>query len=916
MSEKAEEFGEMIRTMEQEIQKGYIGQEEVINQILLTVVAGGNVLLEGVPGLGKSLLVEQLGRVVEGTSFNRIQFTPDKLPSDIVGVEAYNEDKGFYVEKGPIFANFILADEINRAPPKVQSAMLEAMQEHKVSIGDQTFHLPEPFFTLATQNPTEQGGSLHPEETVYLNGELMKAKEALELAKSEGEVVHEDEDKRIYEAEGLVGNHLNSDGNVEETGCMVYEKDYEGDMYTIETRTGRSIEVNATHPLLVNDSGRLRWKKAEDLKEDDFLVHPETVDLPEKNFSGHEEVVDELQDEFNVIKEEEIEQALNSVEDGSFSSEDVDRLRIVRGLSKKELARRISYTYDQVLGYLQGVDNGAGSEIVSKIDTDLEPISTYVESHNIHRIDGSWDDSDAGFFLGFTLAEGHVTENKIEVSQKNYPEMLDRWIELVEKQGLEVETRIKEGIKHAVVRSKPFVRYLKGRYHMDNPSELLSAPRSFKEEFIDSFMKSETYYEADEKEDNYRITLTQQNRELTETLTYLLIDFGIRPLIYDEGDKYRVRVSDKSLKKYLQHFTWPGDDEPEIDHDSSSYRVLPVDRDKINEVVENLGFKNCGDMEDKAWYPAYHMARQRGRITEYELEKFVKVMDSKLEERKNQSFETTQEKALAFGIGMSEIVDETSLTKHSVWQTYKSDSRSEVAEEYIEREIEVKTARTENILSQLEKFVSEDVFYDPVQQIEKKEGYEGKVIGLSVPETHNYIAGNAATGINHNTYPLPEAQIDRFLFKIYLDYPKKRNEQKIIDMNANIMDDEDFDVGEVVTQQDVLDIQEFAKQVTVSQEIKEYIVDLVDCSRNPSDYGLEYGEYIEWGCTPRASINLALAARAHALYNKRHYVTPEDIRAIIEPVFIHRILLNYEGEAQGVEVQDIIQDIVETVPVR
>ena len=324
MSEKADEFGEMIRTMEKEIQKGYIGQEEVINQILLTVVAGGNVLLEGVPGLGKSLLVEQLGRVVEGTEFNRIQFTPDKLPSDIVGVEAYNEDKGFYVEKGPIFSNFILADEINRAPPKVQSAMLEAMQEHKVSIGDQTFHLPEPFFTLATQNPTEQGG----------------------------------------------------------------------------------------------------------------------------------------------------------------------------------------------------------------------------------------------------------------------------------------------------------------------------------------------------------------------------------------------------------------------------------------------------------------------------------------------------------------------------------------------------------------------------------------------------------------TYPLPEAQIDRFLFKIYLDYPKKRNEQKIIDMNANIMDDEDFDVHPVVSRQDVLDIQEFAKQVIVSQEIKEYIVDLVDTSRNPEDYGLEYGEYIEWGCTPRASINLALAARAHALYNKRHYVTPEDIRAIIEPVFIHRILLNYEGEAQGVEVQDIIEDIVNTVPVR
>ncbi|MFO7794099.1 MAG: MoxR family ATPase [Candidatus Nanohaloarchaea archaeon] len=324
MQEKAEHFSEIMHRMEEEIQKGYIGQENVINKIILTVCAGGNILLEGVPGLGKSLLVEQLGRVVEDTEFARIQFTPDKLPSDIVGVEAYNEDKGFYVEKGPIFANFILADEINRAPPKVQSAMLEAMQEHKVSIGDETFHLPEPFFTMATQNPVEQGG----------------------------------------------------------------------------------------------------------------------------------------------------------------------------------------------------------------------------------------------------------------------------------------------------------------------------------------------------------------------------------------------------------------------------------------------------------------------------------------------------------------------------------------------------------------------------------------------------------------TYPLPEAQIDRFLFKIYLDYPKKKNEQKIIDMNANIMDDEDFNVNEVVTAQDVTDLQEFAKQVTVRQEIKEYIVDLVDASRNPADYDLEYEEYIEWGCTPRASINLALAGRAHALYNERHYVTPEDIRAVIEEVFIHRIMLNYEGEAEGIEVEDIIENIVNRVPVR
>jgi len=159
LDDAASEYGEKIQKMESEVQKGIVGQEDVIRKIMLCVISDGNVLLEGVPGLGKSLLVETLGRTVEGTAFNRIQFTPDLLPSDIVGIEAYNEEEGFYTEKGPIFANFILADEINRAPPKVQAAMLEAMQEKKVSIGDEDHKLPRPFFVMATQNPVEQGGT-------------------------------------------------------------------------------------------------------------------------------------------------------------------------------------------------------------------------------------------------------------------------------------------------------------------------------------------------------------------------------------------------------------------------------------------------------------------------------------------------------------------------------------------------------------------------------------------------------------------------------------------------------------------------------------------------------------------------------------------------------------------------------------
>jgi len=136
-----------------------IGQDDLLHGLLIGLFTGGHVLLEGLPGLAKSLAVSSLAGAVHGT-FNRLQFTPDLLPSDLVGTEIYNAKEGsFQVRRGPVFANFVLADETNRAPAKVQSALLEAMQEQTVSIGGETFDLPQPFLVLATQNPIEQEGT-------------------------------------------------------------------------------------------------------------------------------------------------------------------------------------------------------------------------------------------------------------------------------------------------------------------------------------------------------------------------------------------------------------------------------------------------------------------------------------------------------------------------------------------------------------------------------------------------------------------------------------------------------------------------------------------------------------------------------------------------------------------------------------
>ena len=150
---------QVLSILKSEIGKKIVGQHLLIDRLIIALLSNGHILLEGVPGLAKTLAIKTLSEAVDG-SFNRIQFTPDLLPADLTGTQIYQQkSEKFVVKKGPVFASFVLADEINRAPAKVQSALLEAMQERQVTIGDETFALPTPFLVMATQNPIEQEGT-------------------------------------------------------------------------------------------------------------------------------------------------------------------------------------------------------------------------------------------------------------------------------------------------------------------------------------------------------------------------------------------------------------------------------------------------------------------------------------------------------------------------------------------------------------------------------------------------------------------------------------------------------------------------------------------------------------------------------------------------------------------------------------
>ena len=159
LTEKVQTENQIIQLLRKEVSKVIVGQTHMLDRMLIALLAEGHILLEGVPGLAKTLAIKSLSNALDA-SFSRIQFTPDLLPADVSGTLVYNQkSEQFTVKKGPVFANFVLADEINRAPAKVQSALLEAMEERQITIGDETFALPSPFLVLATQNPIDQEGT-------------------------------------------------------------------------------------------------------------------------------------------------------------------------------------------------------------------------------------------------------------------------------------------------------------------------------------------------------------------------------------------------------------------------------------------------------------------------------------------------------------------------------------------------------------------------------------------------------------------------------------------------------------------------------------------------------------------------------------------------------------------------------------
>lgn len=798
-----------------EFSKVIIGKQDVLKLLVVTLLASGHALIEGVPGIAKTLIAKVFAQTL-GLSFKRIQFTPDMIPSDILGIFVYNQKtQEFSFRKGPVFANLVLADEINRGTPKVQSSLLEVMQERQVTIEGATQHVPEPFMVIATQNPIEHEGSLALSEPVFVNGSLETGKELLE--KVGGNCIAEDgRGIRLYDIMAWT-YALNTSGKIEQRECLLYSVPYAEKMLTIATRTGRKVTVTKNHPFLANEKGVIRWKKACELREGDYLVQPARIpEIPPVRIMSHEEALSKM--------------------------------------SQK-------------------------------------PVPTEIPV-----------DEDLAFWIAFVLSDGSIGEKYIEVVQKNYPSALDRFVEITRRYGFRPHVFTRGGCRYARFYSKPFVEYLKIRFGVHGgkdkeiPSWFISLPQNLNREFLKTFISLESSLR-----DN-RIVLTQKSARNMNTISYMLLREGIVSWVRYDGRVFRLKIQGSDAVIFLKTIGWIElERTSEIDLErkiKSVFRVVPINRELLISLVKLLGINSFHTLKGRKkitardWYGSYKNVKYSRRevFTVEGLRKMVRDVRSEILARRSSHFmrqldENPRTFAASIGLPITEIARKLGISKNQVWNLYTKRRCIEAKriEEFLLHQYSVRVAKAEKMLRYFEHLLSEDVFYDRVKSIDEKNS-DGSAFGLTVPILQNYVAGFGGCGFSHNTYPLPEAQLDRFMCRIMVDYPDHLEGVRILESSPE-RESVLAGIKSRASTKDLLDaVSTIRSQVHVDKDIIDYIVAVVEATRKDTSR-------LILGASPRASVQLLDSSKVLAAIQGRNFVIPDDVKELCFALLNHRVIL-------------------------
>ena len=937
-----EELQRKFKAVYAEIHRSVIGQDDVIEQMMTSILCNGHAYVEGYPGLAKTLLVKTVADIMD-LRFSRIQGTPDLLPSDITGTYVIDESHGkkeFKFQPGPIFANVVLVDEVNRATAKTHSAILEAMQERQVTVGNATYKLEEPFFVLATSNPIEQEGSLTLDQDVFINGELKNGNQLLDFVQKNDIMKIEQGDFNLYKLNGNYTYSLNSFGKLERSECYLYTLPYNNEVINLKTRVGREIKVTKNHPFLINDGGEIKWKKAEELIEGDYLVSISKIEDDSSMFEvmPHLETLKELNKTYKIVYYEdflELNKISNEFTDFTkFNGKNFDTLRIISKLEIKELANKLNLQnkneYWQLTRFLRRPTNNitlhnllSNYFLINK--PKIQEETDFIDSLRPISIKRFSMDKDIAFFLAFLMSDGG-TSGAIYACQKNYPKALDRFVQILNnKIGVGYSCLIKDetGCRSVSKTSKPFVEYIIIRFGLPKvnhnvaplPSWFMKLPTDLRKEFLKTFISLEGCIR-----DN-KIKFSQVNKETINVLSYMLLKEGIISWFSKKtrGD-YVIKIQGEDFINYLIKIGWI-DSEINTEWLSKSkevkfspFRVIPAPREQILKLVDLLGinsfhtYKNRRDFVSRNWYCGYKSVKEGRKNISLEMFKLMlNELEKEIKIRENINLDLSKPQdarhmAILCGLSIEEIGNNIGCSFSKIWDYYETgvSNNSSQIQICIKEQFSLRLTQAKSILNYLKKLVPDGVIYDKIEKM-SYEPYNDLVFGLTVPGLQNYVAGYGGCGINHNTFRLSEAQLDRFLFKINIGYPKFEEELKIVDIYTERSVD-DIKLKKLFTKDELLKLQMLTRQVPVANDMKKYAVQIVTDTRNKKDL-------IEYGASPRASINLILAAKARALMNGRKYVSKEDIQAMAYPVLRHRIILSFEAERQGISEDEAIKQI-------
>lgn len=848
---EARQVKDIILRIKKEVSRALVGQDELVDALIRGVLCNGHVLLEGVPGIAKTLAVRALGSA-SGCDVKRVQFTVDLLPTDIIGLTTYTPGRGFEVIKGPIFSNFLIADEINRSPPKCV-------------LGDTPVILDNGEIADINKIVKKYNGK----KTYSNNNEYwIVPKKTLKLL-------------AFDPADGKIKS---------EEVKYLYKQKTKAPYHEVILKSGRKIKTSTIHPFFTLRNGRIGNIEAKELKKGDCVLVPKQISISGTNILNYDKkFLDKSQE---IYKE-------------------IERRRIL--YEKIQELIKQNFNYKKIKEALNSKEEHLIKTFINTKPRYLEYSEAYFFSEakqfgQVHGIKMPINASkELAQFMAILIAEGNVNKSNFYLTMKD-KEIPELFIRLV-KELFDINAKLlydkKREMHRVAFRSDALVDLLEAVGYDPHvkarnkyvPNFILTSKDDIAREFL------RLYYECDGSVSRDCIKVTTKSKRIANALSYLLLRMGFVARIGRELS--RTHMGDYLYQRRFYNLRLYGGEL----HDFSIKIGFFTEKNnkKLAELIKNT------DREKVDLIPGMHRII-RGLRKEHNI-------------THKQFYDLT-------GMHAHNLENPNNALMHSRYRL------SKIANVF----------GNENHLSKL---INGDFYCDFVKEnkiIQPNKEYW--LYDFSMKNTHSFVAGFGGI-ISHNTqsalleamqermvtigkenyalpapffvmatqnplevsgvYFLPEAELDRFLFKINVGYPNPEEEIKILKQNITLQDFEKLNVKSVTSPREIIAMQNIVKKVYVSPQVEKYIIRIVHMTRKKEGY--EHAKFVEWGGSPRASIGIYIAAKSEALMQGRKFVTPDDVKKVSYDVLRHRIILTYAAQVEGVNSETIVREVLNKTPV-